>query len=170
MLNLKDYIAIAFSAIALSLSLYNFYRSKKDARASNIRTIEQKRFEGVAILSEVRASQLRNQAAFEAVRFEALMAGNADIVRMADSEILGITESINSLSTMQEDDLLKGEVNGTHDELLKVLLNVETFIGIMKKRKAQTVEDEAQTARHIAGYRQNLLATSASRLKPTNLE
>ena len=159
MLTPKDYITIALSSVALILSLYNFYRARKDARAVNIRTIEQKRFEGVAILSEVKAFKMRNEAALEAVRFEAQTAGHADIVAMADEQILRMGKSIDQFSEILEGGLLKSVVIGTHEELL----GVETFLGRVKKHKALTLEDEVKTARVIAAMRQKLLAASLAK-------
>lgn len=156
MFEIKDYITVAFSAIALFLSIYNFYRSRKDGRAAHIRTIERKRFEFCAILSEVRASLFRGEAALDAVRFEALIARRADIVALVDKQITSVKDSIRSLSTMGEAEMLEAVVDGSPEQLLAV----ETFLGKMNARKAREAEYQAQTAGMIAGYRQMMRAAS----------
>ena len=161
MFGIKDYITVAFSAIALFLSIYNFYRSRRDGRAADIRTIERKRFEFCAILSEVRAFLFRDQAALDAVRFEAIIAGRADIVALVDKQISSIKESIETLSTLGEDNLLTAVVDGSPEQLLAV----ETFLGKLNKRKASAAEYQARTAAMIAGYRQIMQSASLAATK-----
>jgi len=152
----KEYITVAFSAIALFLSIYNFYRSRKDGRDSDIRTIERKRFEISAILSEIKAFEFRDRTALDAVRFEAVIARRADLVAMIDRQLALIEESIQRFDTMDDGDIVTAAVSGSHKELLAV----ETSLGRMMDRKARAIASEAQTAGLIAGFRLNMQAAS----------
>jgi len=159
MLNPKDYITLAFSAVALCLSLYNYYESRKDTRAAKIRTLERMRFEGAAILWTIMASGRRDEAALEAVRFDAQIAGNAEIVRIIDERLSKVKDNLTYFSEIQHqqaNSLAKPVKTGSHEALLAA----EHFVGLMKQCQARKNETEIQTANLIAGLRRDLLAAS----------
>jgi hypothetical protein len=156
MLTPKDYITLTLSAIALCLSLYNFYRSRKDARAADIRTIERKRFEAIAITADARASKLRAEAALEAVRFDALLAHDAELVKMVDGQLSLVRKLLDAVPETDED-VLGAVGKGPLEELL---LKVETFVGNAGRSKSNAAEIELTTTNLIADARRKLLAAS----------
>ncbi len=154
MLILKDYIAFAFSIAALCLSLYNLYRSRQDARAANVRTIEQRRSECMRLASDAKASALRNEATLDAVRFEALRARDTDLVRDLDAQLTTNKASIALISEMQDQGLLEAAVEGTHEELA----TIEKLVSSMTQLRNRAAEDEQRTANLAATARQKLIA------------
>lgn len=159
MLTLKDYIALTLSAFALCFSLYNYYESRRDARAAKIRTIERKRFEETAILSAIIACKLRSEAALAAVRFEAQMAGNAEVERTINERLSSVRESISYYSNAKQEQtnlIAKSVKAGSFEGLLAA----EKFVGLMKDCQARADEDEIREANLIAEFRRVLLAAS----------
>lgn len=157
MLTPKDYITLALSAIALCLSLYNFYRSRKDARAADIRTIERKRFEAIALTADARASKLRAEAALEAVRFDALLANDAGLVKVIDGQLSSARKLLDAAPETEDDILLGAVGKGPLEDLL---LRVETFVGNTGRSKTSAAEFELTTTNLIADARRKLLAAS----------
>lgn len=153
---LKDYITFIFSAAALALSLYNLYRARKEATATTLRSIEQKRFECVAVASEAKGAHIRNQTALEAVRFDALRVSDSSLVQSLDREIQSQRESIRRIAAIEQELRRKTTADGTNEELLEL----EKVLGGVRTMKADGSESELRIAGLIATARQKLLAAS----------
>ena len=100
---------------------------------------------------------MRSEAALEAVRFDAQRAGDADVVRMADTQISSEEKSINSISEIEKQE---GRIDAVVDGTFEELLAVEKLVGSMKTLKANAAEDELRTSNLIATARRKLLAAS----------
>lgn len=161
-----NYIAVALSAIALCLSFYNFYRSRKDARAANIRTIQRKQFEYLAIMTQVVASKLRTETALETVFFDASVAGNADLVNEITEKIKRFDESYRRTRQMEQDNKPQEPLKGSPEELLAA----ETRVGNAERVKALAEEVELREMQFIAYARgKMLLLKSLADLRATKI-
>jgi hypothetical protein len=164
-LEAKDYATFALSAAALTLSVYNFVRSRFDADALNQRTFEQKRFEAITIVEEIQSQFAQIEREFDSLHFDGLLANNSTVVEVA-GRLVGKLKALRSTLEFHSNHIrtLSVRSNGR-----QYLLDIEKTLGEVKAIKANVSQDVEHTSNLVQDGRRLILETSraSSQSSPT---